>query len=143
VSRGALEVTSTLSIPRKELSFRATRAGGPGGQHVNKSSTRVEIRWNVLTSRAITDTQRARLREKLGSRVSAYGTLRVAVGAHRSQLRNREVAETRLVKLLRRALSVSKRRRTATMDKRAAEKRLQAKHLLSEKKRRRREKDFD
>ena len=90
---------------------RATRAGGPGGQHVNTSSTRVELSWNLERSRAPSEEQRARLREKLASRLDADGNVRVVASSFRSQLRNREDAEERLVALVRRALQVPKVRR--------------------------------
>src|SRR5213593_1807264 len=98
-----LTVGNSLRIPRSELTFRATRAGGPGGQHVNTSSTRVELLWNVLRSTALTDEQRARLSEKLASRLDAQGNVRVVASAFRSQLRNRTDAEERLAALVRRA----------------------------------------
>ena len=135
----ALVIDSTLSIPRFELTFRATRAGGPGGQHVNTSSTRVELLWNVLRSTALTDEQRARLSEKLASRLDAQGNVRVVASAFRSQLRNRTDAEERLAALVRRALIVPKARRKTRPTRAAVESRLYGKRKQSEKKQRRRE----
>ena len=135
----ALIIDSTLSIPRFELTFRATRAGGPGGQHVNTSSTRVELLWNVLRSTALTDEQRARLSEKLASRLDAQGNVRVVASAFRSQLRNRTDAEERLAALVRRALIVPKARRKTRPTRAAVESRLYGKRKQSEKKQRRRE----
>jgi ribosome-associated protein len=103
-------VTPALLIPWDELEFRATRAGGPGGQHVNTSATRVELLWNVVTSRCLSPAQRARLREKLATRLSSEGTLRVVAASRRSQLQNREEALERLRELVARALIVPKRR---------------------------------
>lgn len=134
---GALRITPDVAIPRSEIAVRATRAGGPGGQHVNTSSTRVEIVWNVRTSAAIDDPTRERLLSRLARRVDGDGAVRVVASATRSQRRNREEAETRLAELIRRALVVP-RKRIATKPSRAAKAaRLDAKRRHSEKKRRR------
>jgi ribosome-associated protein len=142
-AESALVVDSGLSIPRFELTFRATRAGGPGGQHVNTSSTRVELLWNVERSRAVSADQRARLREKLGGRIDAQGTVRVVASAFRSQTRNREDAEDRLAALIRRALAVPKPRKKTRPGRGAVESRLRFKRKKSEKKRDRRVADDD
>ena len=139
MSAGALAVDSDLFIPRHELSFRATRAGGPGGQHVNTSSTRIELEWNVERSRAVTEEQRNRLRDKLSSRLDAQGNLRIVASAFRSQARNREDAEQRLSALVRRALAVPKPRKKTRPTRGSVEQRLQSKKKLSEKKSRRRD----
>ena len=136
-------VNSDLSIPRHELTFRASRAGGPGGQHVNTSSTRVELLWNLERSRALSADQRARLREKLGGRVDGQGNVRVVASALRSQLRNREDAEARLASLLRRSLVIPKPRRKTRPTRGAVEQRLQSKRKLAEKKRTRRDRGHD
>lgn len=143
MSDGALVVTSGLIIPRHELTFRASRAGGPGGQHVNTSSTRVEVLWNVAQSRAITDEQRERLLDKLATRLDAAGNVRVVGSAFRSQARNRDDAEARLASLVRRALIVPKARKKTRPSRTAVEKRLRTKKLESEKKRARRQRYDD
>lgn len=135
---GALVVDSALSIPRSELTFRASRAGGPGGQHVNTSSTRVELLWNVERSRAVDSHQRARLREKLAARIDGEGNVRVVASANRSQLRNREDAEVRLATLIRRALVVPKARKKTRPTRGSVEERLRTKKELSRKKQDRR-----
>ena len=135
----ALTVNSDLSIPRHELTFRASRAGGPGGQHVNTSSTRVELLWNLDRSRALSGEQRQRLREKIAGRLDAQGNVRVVASAFRSQLRNREDAEDRLAALLRRALVIPKLRRKTRPTKGSVEQRLQSKRVIAEKKRARRD----
>ncbi len=135
---GALVVDATLEIPRSELSFRASRAGGPGGQHVNTSSTRVELLWNVERSRALDADQRARLCEKLAARIDGEGNVRIVASANRSQLRNREEAETRLATLVRRALIVPKARRKTRPTKGSVEARLRAKKEHSRRKQNRR-----
>lgn len=135
---GALVVDSGLQIPRSELTFRASRAGGPGGQHVNTSSTRVELLWNVERSRALSAEQRARLRDKLSARIDAAGNVRVVASANRSQLRNREDAEARLATLVRRALIIPKARRKTRPTKGSVEARLRSKKEHSRRKEHRR-----
>src|SRR4051812_6438624 len=89
-----VEINPALSIPRSELTYRATRAGGPGGQHVNTSSTRVELWWDVDASPSLDEAQRARIREKLAKRIGEDGQLRLASAVSRSQHQNRiEVTE--------------------------------------------------
>jgi ribosome-associated protein len=116
---GAVEVTPALAIPRAELEVRATRAGGAGGQHVNTSSTRIELLWNPGRSAALGEEERALVAERLASRIDGKGWLRVVSSARRSQEQNREAAEQRLAELVRGALAVRKRRR-ATKPYRAA-----------------------
>jgi ribosome-associated protein len=133
-----LRITAELEIPRSELVARATRAGGPGGQHVNTSSTRVELVWNVRDSAALDEALRERLLARLARRLDASGAVRVVASATRSQRRNRDAAEARLVDLVQRALATP-RKRIATRPSRAAkEARLTAKKRRGERKRQRR-----
>ena len=118
--------------------MRASRSSGPGGQHVNTSSTRVEVRWNVRRSGALSEEERARLCEALASRLDSEGTLRVVASDSRSQLRNREAAERRLAELVRRALVVPKKRKPTKPSRAAKEARLREKKHRSERKERRR-----
>ena len=134
---GALFVSPELRIPREELSFRASRAGGPGGQHVNKTSTRIELVWSVRGSRALTEEQRSRISVKLATRLDTEGTLRIVASDSRSQTRNRDVAEDRLARLVRLALLVPKARRKTRPTRGGVEKRLQSKHARGETKRER------
>src|ERR1041384_4828408 len=101
----------SLRIPRAELEFRATRSGGPGGQHVNTSSTRVEVWWDVAASPALTDEQRARLPARLATRLDGAGRLRLVSSGTRSQLRNREDVTERLRQVVASALAVPRPRR--------------------------------
>ena len=133
-----LRVNDTVVIPRDELSTRASRAGGAGGQHVNTSSTRIELLWNVGTSRALTEEQRERVLQKLSSRLDSERNLRVVASDRRSQLQNREAAEGRLVDLVRAALVVPKKRRPTKPSRAAKQARLDSKKRLSDKKRHRR-----
>jgi ribosome-associated protein len=132
---GALRVTDSVSIPRDELTVRASRAGGAGGQHVNTSSTRIEVVWGVAASRALDAEQRARLLMKLASRLDAGGHLRVVSSARRSQRQNLEAAESRLVELVRRALAVPKRRVATKPTRGSVERRLTETRRRAERKR--------
>lgn len=100
-----------LEIPEDELRYQAVRSSGPGGQHVNKSSTKIELRWNIQASQALTDTQRTRLLEKLASRLDSEGDLRLTCDESRSQLRNREIVRKRLQRIIDEALHVPKKRK--------------------------------
>jgi ribosome-associated protein len=108
---GRLAVTARLSIPADELSIRASRAGGPGGQHVNTASTRIEVTWDITRSRCLTDAQRQRLLARLATRIDTTGTLRVVSAETRSQQQNRERALLRLAETISDALVVPKVRR--------------------------------
>ena len=131
-------VNDRLTIPRGELTFRATKSGGPGGQHVNTSSTRVELLWSPAASAVLSDELRARLVEKLASRLDGEGILRIVASENRSQLRNRQAAAERLGDLVRSALVVQKKRRATKPSRGAKEARLGEKRIRSEKKARRR-----
>ena len=131
-------VNDRLTIPRGELTFRATKSGGPGGQHVNTSSTRVELLWSPAASAVLPDEIRARLLEKLASRLDGEGMIRIVSSENRSQLRNRQAAMERLGELVRSALVVQKKRRATKPSRGAKEARLGEKKIHSEKKARRR-----
>ena len=133
----AIVITDSLSIPRSELEVKASRASGPGGQHVNKTSSRVEISWNVAQSSALTDEQRAILTSRLASRISDDGSIRVVASDTRSQLRNRQTAEKRLADTIARGLIVPKKRKRTKRPRAADEARLSEKKKHSEKKRER------
>jgi len=133
-----LEVTPTVGIPRAELEYRASRAGGAGGQHVNTSSTRIEVRWNPGYSVALDEAARALVVERLASRLDGEGWIRVVSSARRSQQQNREAAEERLADLVRRALFVQKKRRATKPTRASKEARIAQKRKRSETKRQRR-----
>jgi ribosome-associated protein len=138
-----LQVNDTLSIPRSELDVRVSRASGAGGQHVNKTSSRVEIFWNIPGSRALSEEQRSRLMEKLASKLTTEGSIRVVASDMRSQSRNRDLAEERLADLVRRALIIPKKRRATKPTRAAKEARLESKKRHSTKKRDRRTTSLD
>lgn len=106
-----LVVTPELTIPDAELEVRFSRSGGPGGQHVNTSSTRAEVRWDLASSAALSETQRERLLAALASRLDKTGALRVVAEDTRSQLGNRELALERLRDLVAAALKPRRVRR--------------------------------
>jgi ribosome-associated protein len=130
-----VSIHSRLSIPFSELRFRFARSGGPGGQHVNKTATKVELVFNLDRSSALTDRQRQRLRAALGNRISSDGTLRIEVQETRSQKRNRDLAVERFRTLLARALQNRKKRIPTNPSVRARAKRLREKKRRGEIKR--------
>lgn len=136
--RAAVFVQPGVEIPRAELQYRASRAGGAGGQHVNTSSTRIELLWDAARSVALTPAQRDRVLEKLSARRDAEGLLRVVSSARRSQQQNREAAESRLAELVRAALAVPKARRATKPTRASKERRIEEKKRQSRKKRDRR-----
>jgi ribosome-associated protein len=140
---GALDISAAIAIPRTELEYRASRAGGAGGQHVNTSSTRIELLWNVRTTSALDDAARSRVEAKLASRLDSEGWLRIVSSARRSQGQNRDAADARLVELVRAALVVPKRRKPTKPSRGAKEARLTQKKKRSDTKRQRRSGPFD
>jgi ribosome-associated protein len=133
-----LAVSPTLRLPLAELEYRASRSGGPGGQHVNTSSTRVEVWWDVAGSSALTEQQRARLLARLATRLDSTGRLRLVSSGSRSQLRNREDVTQRLRDLVARALEVPKARKRTRPSRSAKAARLEAKRRRAATKRERR-----
>ena len=132
-----VEIIPGLIIPRSELAFRATRSGGPGGQHVNTSSTRIELLWNVRTSPTLSEAQRDRLLAKLANRIGEDGVLRLTSSGSRSQHQNREDAVERFARVIARALHVPKPRKKTKPTKASREARLRTKKRRSETKKRR------
>jgi ribosome-associated protein len=133
-----LAVQPGLVIPEAELWEAASRAGGPGGQHVNKTSTRVTLRWNALSSACLTAAQRETLRRRLASRLTVGGELVVHARRERSQARNRALARARLAELVREALA-PRTPRVATRPTRASrQRRLEQKRRRAARKRARR-----
>jgi len=127
-----IRVTRSVSIPRSEIDLRFSRSSGPGGQHAQKSDTRVEALFDVEASSALTDTQKRRVVTRGGQ------VLRAVAQDERSQWRNRELATERLVEELRQALRVPRRRRPTRPTEASKEKRLERKRRRSNVKRLRR-----
>lgn len=132
MSGESIQVTRSVSIPRSEIELRFSRSSGPGGQHAQKSDTRVEATFDVEASQGLSEAQKRRVRTKVGP------VLRAVAQDERSQWRNRELATERLVDSLREALRVPRRRRPTKPSKAAVERRLEQKRRRSELKRRRR-----
>lgn len=124
-----LVVTRACRIPLAELEWRFSASGGPGGQHVNTSNTRAEVRFDVAGSPSLGPRQRARLLERLGP------VVRVVASDERSQARNRQLALDRLRSRLAAALRVQRERRPTAPSRAARERRLEAKRRQGDKKR--------
>lgn len=127
-------ITSALSIPDSELTFRATRAGGPGGQHVNTASTRVELWWDLAGSPSLTEDQRRWLGGRLASRLDSDGWLRLVSAGSRSQLQNRREVTERFRVLVAKALVVPRQRKKTRPSRAAKERRLAGKKRTAAKK---------
>ena len=125
-----LHVTDTVTIPMAELQFHFSRSGGPGGQHVNRTATQVELTFDVQRSASLDESQRARLLNKLKSAIDSRGVLHLTCQTTRSQSRNRAEVIERFQRLLRQALHVPKPRRPTRPGRAAAERRLQAKRRV-------------
>jgi ribosome-associated protein len=127
-------ITPGLSIAESELSYHATRSGGPGGQHVNTSSTRVELWWNPATSASLSENQRALLIQRLAARLDSEGWIRLVSAGSRSQLQNRKEVTERLRRLLAQAMAVPRKRKKTRPPRAAKERRLATKKRTSAKK---------
>lgn len=132
MERESIRVTRSVLLPVSEIGIRVSRSSGPGGQHAQKSSTRVEAVLDVEASTALSDVQKRRVASRVGL------TLRAVAQDERSQLRNRELAVERLVEKLRAALAVPRRRVPTTPGKAARERRLEGKRRRARTKRLRR-----
>jgi ribosome-associated protein len=123
----ALEITPDLRLPLSELDYQASRSGGPGGQHVNTSSTRIEVWWDIASSPTLTPEQRELLLQRLGPRLDSNGRLRLVSSGSRSQLRNREDVTERLQSVVAAALAPRKKRKPTKPSRAAKAARLEAK----------------
>ena len=118
----------------KELTFKAIRSSGPGGQHVNKTSTKVEVSFNLVTSEVLSEVEKERLQIKLASKISSEGFIVMQCGETRSQSRNKAIVIERLLTLLKENLKVSKPRKKTKPSKSVIERRLKAKKTQALKK---------
>jgi ribosome-associated protein len=123
-----------LNILLKELNFKAVRSSGPGGQHVNKTATKVEVSFNIQTSQALSETEKTRLTKKLSSKISSDRNINLQCGETRSQSRNKAIVIERLIALLKQGLRVAKARKKTKPSKSAIERRLKSKKEIALKK---------
>jgi ribosome-associated protein len=133
-----VRITPEIAIPVAELEFRASRASGPGGQGVNTTDSRVELRFDVAGSPSLPPEAKARALRRLGPRLDSGGVLRVVAQARRSQLANRRAALERFAELLTTALHTPRPRRPTRPSRAAEAQRVEAKRRRSATKRLRR-----
>jgi ribosome-associated protein len=131
-------VSPTVTIPARELKWSAARSGGPGGQNVNKVSSKVDLRFDLETSEALTDAQKSRLRAMAKNRLDEDGAIQIVVQDTRDQQKNLELARERLVELVRKSLVVPKARKKTRPSLGAKRRRLNDKKRVGDKKRDRR-----
>ncbi|MAI77575.1 MAG: aminoacyl-tRNA hydrolase [Deltaproteobacteria bacterium] len=132
-----LRVTERVTISAHELRQEASRSGGPGGQHTNKTSTRVTLRWNALLSRSLDDPSRQILITALSAKLTRSGDVVVHVDDYRSRKRNLDLARERLAKIIADGLKVARSRRPTRPSRAARERRMNAKRQRSSRKRER------
>ncbi len=132
-----ISINDDISIPESELSFTASRSSGPGGQNVNKVSTRITLRFDLDASPQLTAEHKEQIRERLATRISKRGILSVSAQRERSQSANREAATERFVELLQAALDVDPERRPTRVPRGIERRRLEDKRKRSQVKRRR------
>ena len=138
-----LKITEDISLDERELQERFVRASGPGGQNVNKVSTAVELRFDVVGSPSLPESVRARLARLAGRRLNDEGVLVIRADRFRTQERNREDARERLAELVRRAAVVPKRRVPTKPTRASKDRRREAKAKRSRVKRLRGSRDLD
>jgi ribosome-associated protein len=130
-----IEINDHVSIPLAEVEFSVSRSAGPGGQHVNKVSSRVSLHFDLEQSVSLNASQKHRIRERLPTRITKAGVFQLHCQAHRSQAMNREVAIERFAALLRGALHRDKPRKKTRVSKSAKKRRVADKRRRSEIKR--------
>lgn len=134
-----LRISDKISIPLSEIEISFTRSSGPGGQHVNKTSTQADLTFDLQNSSSILNEDRAWLISRLGTRLDTEGRLRITSQEYRSQLRNKTAAIEKLQSMLADGLVRPKKRKKSKPSKAAKEKRLESKKKAGEKKRMRSE----
>ena len=134
-----LYITGTIQIPLSEIGISFVRSSGPGGQHVNKTSTQAELTFDLAHSPTLSENDREWLIGRLASKLDSNGVLRITSQEYRSQLRNRKNALEKLQSILQQAIARPKKRKKTKPSKGAVEKRLTSKKKAGEKKKLRRE----
>jgi len=127
-----LHVSDNLQIPLRELQYRYSRSGGPGGQHVNRTESQVELLWDVRNAAGLSKTQRHRIEQALANRIDKDGILHLTASQRRSQLQNKKAVTERFVAVLRAAVKPPKKRVPTRPSSAAREKRLQEKRHHAE-----------
>ena len=139
-----LYINDHITIPDHELEISASRAGGPGGQHVNKTSTKITVRWNLENSMVLHEEEKNRIRAKIPSQITAEGDILVHNSTSRSQTHNKKEALQQLAHLIRNALIIPKKRMKKKPPKAAKEAWLEYKKQRGEiKKLRQKKVDYD
>ncbi len=125
--KNSLYIKNGINIPENELEITTSRSGGPGGQHVNKTNTRVTVRWNIKNTNVLTPEKKEMVLKNLGNQITLDGDLIVHNNSSRSQIKNKEMAFETLAQKIRKALYVPKKRIKTNVTKSAKENRLQKK----------------
>jgi ribosome-associated protein len=136
-----LKINKQLAIPGSELNMSASRSGGPGGQHVNKTSSRVRLQWSVADSVVLSEQQRALLMVKLSAYITNDGVMQVTSSENSSQHRNRENARERMAALVRTGLQRPKRRKKTRRTRGSNKRRLEGKKRRGQLKKQRKKPD--
>jgi ribosome-associated protein len=127
-----------MVLPKQEilkaLTYKTSRSGGKGGQHVNKVSSKVELNFDLKSTTLFTEEEKFRLFQKLANRINAEGILQIITEEERSQLQNKERSVQKLLNLLKTALFIPKLRKASKPNKSAIEKRLKSKQINAMKK---------
>lgn len=130
-------INDALDIPDSELTFSASRSGGPGGQNVNKVNSKILLEFNVGASAVLSDEQKERIRQRLRTRITGDDVLQVTAQEYRTQHANRDAAIAKFAELIRQALTVEKPRKKTKVSRAVKERRVLEKRLRSEKKKQR------
>jgi len=129
-----ISIGNYFVLPQAELSVQVSCSSGPGGQHVNKTSTKITLRWNISTSRAINEKQRQQLLQKLASKINKNQEIVVHCDSSRSQHMNNQLAREKLQDLLTKAMHKPKPRKKTRPSKGSIERRLKKKKIRSQRK---------
>jgi ribosome-associated protein len=138
-----IRINASLMIPEEELTFTASRSGGPGGQNVNKVSTRITLLFDVVNSPSLSATQRRRILEAYPTRISKDWIMRVVCQKFRHQGRNRELSIERFCELIREALVVTPPRKRTKIPRSVKKRRVDDKRSRSKLKQQRSKRDLD
>lgn len=138
-----IQIDRKRVIPAAELTFTASRSSGPGGQHANKTSSRITLSWNLDATEVLTESEKTRLRKNASSHITEDGHLRVSTDESRSQFRNKSIARKTLAEIIRQGIKRPKRRIRTQPGRAQKERRLENKRRRSERKRKRKNPDPD